>query len=492
MVFCTKKAGFPTLNSSCRSIPDHVNFRSPSNGKAVKERAALGLPSKYYGPVRVDEIEERYCLGLGRVLDGTALRLPRHNEESFKNFLSWMALDADRSRSMESVVRTAGSMMTKLGLTDVTKLGGVKAHMKDLLVGVSMEHEPATTATPAMLAWCIDKGIDKRYTGSFVSKREKVQFLCEAVGGCRIGEVCGGGDSHGILANNLKFLADENATEGELGSRGVELKLEHSKTGFARYLNMASITQTTGIEVEEVFKDYCKEAGFKMRTATQAGVKVVSPDFWVVRVSLLGLEEKGVNRLLKRLEGVKSKEVQSQLASTKIATRTRYIASGASSQEKKYVNVAAGDSENRNLDDLVELLQQAGYTAQKVPGPLLLATTGGRSQTPKIMPYSTSTASAPTKELLTNAWRAGLVDGVSTDADLDLPPGQEPKWSTHSLRRLADTVARRYREASGTTEDQIDIYFGWHEKILLKAMQVHYASLSIRERMMLSKITGML
>ena len=39
---------------------------------------------------------------------------------------------------------------------------------------------------------------------------------------------------------------------------------------------------------------------------------------------------------------------------------------------------------------------------------------------------------------------------------------------------------------------QIDIYFGWHEKVLLKAMQVHYASLSIRERMRLAKITGML
>ena len=36
---------------------------------------------------------------------------------------------------------------------------------------------------------------------------------------------------------------------------------------------------------------------------------------------------------------------------------------------------------------------------------------------------------------------------------------------------------------TGITEDQIDIYFGWHEKILLKAMQVHYASMSIRERM---------
>ena len=49
-------------------------------------------------------------------------------------------------------------------------------------------------------------------------------------------------------------------------------------------------------------------------------------------------------------------------------------------------------------------------------------------------------------------------------------------------------------EATGTTEDQmqIDIFFGWHEKVLLKAMQIHYASLSIRERMQLAKITGML
>ena len=43
---------------------------------------------------------------------------------------------------------------------------------------------------------------------------------------------------------------------------------------------------------------------------------------------------------------------------------------------------------------------------------------------------------------------------------------------------------------TGVTEGQIDIYFGWHEKILLKAMQVHYAALSIRARMTLAKITG--
>ena len=42
----------------------------------------------------------------------------------------------------------------------------------------------------------------------------------------------------------------------------------------------------------------------------------------------------------------------------------------------------------------------------------------------------------------------------------------------------------------GATEAQIDIFFGWHEKILLKAMQVHYEGLSTRARMTLAKITG--
>ena len=65
-------------------------------------------------------------------------------------------------------------------------------------------------------------------------------------------------------------------------------------------------------------------------------------------------------------------------------------------------------------------------------------------------------------------------------------------WSTHSLRRLADTVARKYMEISGTSEEEIDLYFGWNERVLLKAMQVHYASMSLEQRVKLSKVTGML
>ena len=67
-----------------------------------------------------------------------------------------------------------------------------------------------------------------------------------------------------------------------------------------------------------------------------------------------------------------------------------------------------------------------------------------------------------------------------------------PKWSTHSLRRGADTVARRDMEVTGTKESEIDIFFGWHEKVLLKDMQVHYAAMNVRERFKKARITGLM
>ena len=78
------------------------------------------------------------------------------------------------------------------------------------------------------------------------------------------------------------------------------------------------------------------------------------------------------------------------------------------------------------------------------------------------------------------------------DPDLDLIPGEKPKWTSHSERHGSDTVARRDREKTGSTEAEIDIYFGWHEKVLLKEMQVHYAAMSIKERMKQAKITSLM
>ena len=44
--------------------------------------------------------------------------------------------------------------------------------------------------------------------------------------------------------------------------------------------------------------------------------------------------------------------------------------------------------------------------------------------------------------------------------------------------------------ATGTSAAEIDIYFGWHEKILLKDMQAHYSAMSVRERFKKARITG--
>ena len=62
-------------------------------------------------------------------------------------------------------------------------------------------------------------------------------------------------------------------------------------------------------------------------------------------------------------------------------------------------------------------------------------------------------------------------------------------WTTRALRRLADSVARRDREKANVSEAEIDLYFGWHEAILLKEMQRHYEAMSIRSRMKNARIT---
>ena len=54
------------------------------------------------------------------------------------------------------------------------------------------------------------------------------------------------------------------------------------------------------------------------------------------------------------------------------------------------------------------------------------------------------------------------------------------------------TVARRDQRLTEVTDEEIDLYFGWHEAILLKEMRRHYAAQQVRERMKQARITGRL
>jgi hypothetical protein len=238
-----------------------------------------------------------------------------------------------------------------------------------------------------------------------------------------------------------------------------------------------------------VFISYWREAGFKLVTSVQAGVRVTRPDFWVVRVSLLGLSETSMTGMLGAIKACGLPKIRAHAGSTTKYIKQRYM---GASLAKKYVNIAGGSGEEAGLRAALEWALSLGYEASLVPGPMLLASTGGLSSKLTVMPLSVSSAFAPTKALLVSAFeKAGAVVG-DPDPDLDVREGAEARWTTHSLRRLADTTARRYREATGTTEAEIDIFFGWNERVLRKAMQMHYASMNTRELMALAKVTGMM
>ena len=219
-------------------------------------------------------------------------------------------------------------------------------------------------------------------------------------------------------------------------------------------------------------------------------------------------------KLMSYLTKSNDPSVVEHLSTTRSKGKQRVSIEGSESQPKKYINVAEGRGDSTALVSIRDEIRELGFTANVVPGPLRLATTGGRKSARAVMPLTTSGAFTLTKEILTKAFELANADASRQDPDLeiDLAAGELPKWSTHSLRRLADSVAKsyqeksktsesrdrhllwmkRYQEKSKTSEAEIDIYFGWNERVLLKAMQTHYNGLHMRQRMKMSKVTGML
>ena len=71
----------------------------------------------------------------------------------------------------------------------------------------------------------------------------------------------------------------------------------------------------------------------------------------------------------------------------------------------------------------------------------------------------------------------GKPDQDGQDPDFSLQGLLEPIWSNHSLRRLADSTARRHMHVTTdgrmpVTAEEIDIFFGWHETEMSQDMQI--------------------
>ena len=183
---------------------------------------------------------------------------------------------------------------------------------------------------------------------------------------------------------------------------------------------------------------------------------------------------------------------------TQRAARDRSKAQGTGSQAKKHVNIAGGRGASEVIrlaylearDFVRELMSdrisadEADAMVAVVPAPLLLST---QHMLSGLDPGSTTSTM---KDLLTTACESVGAEDPHFSAQLKA----EAKWTNHSLRRAADTEARRSKDVTEhgrkpVTTQEIDLYFGWHEMELSKDMQIHYSTLSMAERLQQARIT---
>ena len=240
----------------------------------------------------------------------------------------------------------------------------------------------------------------------------------------------------------------------------------------------------------QYLRAYWRAAGFTMRAVEQdGGYSVERPDYTVVRVSTLGMSAARVELLFQICEGSSIAEVKRHSAATRTKGGERWRASG--SLDKKYVNVVGGAAGDRVIGATVTMLLKAGFTeaglVSTTAGPLVRATRGSNLLTH--MPLQPQTASEMSS-VLQEAWDMANADPADPDPQRDLEGRDSPVFGEHSLRRMADTVARRTMELTGATEMDLDLMFGWQEKMYSRKMQIHYEQRFTRERR--AKVTSLL
>ena len=183
--------------------------------------------------------------------------------------------------------------------------------------------------------------------------------------------------------------------------------------------------------------------------------------------------------------------MRKELEATKTYIGQRVRIQGINSQAKKHVHVAGGDSKEA-LEGVRGYFEELGFDAC-----LQSSRAHCYSRPPRAGVKESADADAPLDELDFRADEKDARSGLWSSERGPEQPRPRPRLRAgdgakveHALAAAAgghggEKVQRRVRP-----EAEIDVYFGWNERMLKKAMQAHYASLSIRERMALARITG--
>ena len=90
--------------------------------------------------------------------------------------------------------------------------------------------------------------------------------------GLRVGEALGGGDYHGLLANNVTILRRLDAEGIPTGDEYVEAMIEHSKTGHKRIISAVGLSKGAGaVPLARLIREYWDLAGFSIVTRLEGG-----------------------------------------------------------------------------------------------------------------------------------------------------------------------------------------------------------------------------
>ena len=405
---------------------------------------------------------------------GRRLRLPVDNAEVCKMFLNWFVNEEGRARSLDSMWRTLGSFMTKTGRANLTKDSGLSALYHELSESHGIEAKPRTAATRRM-ARLVREVLPRSVKSALVLARTQLGLAMEVVLGLRVGETLGAGDAHGVTARNTSILRRRAD-----GLETVEAMLEHSKTKYRRWTNgLGTTLGEAAVPLAKLLRDYWALAGFTLRTWSEGGFEITAPDYFVLRVSFLGMDKATFDRLGKVIAISQVREVRELSKAHLDKARKRYAAK--SSQDKRYCNFYGGAADAPGFAILTRELCVAGFEPylSKVEGPLLRSTIGGNRLTH--MPIEPSSTYELLHTVMDECYRLANPEG-DPDPELDLAGLEEPLWGHHSWRRLADTVARQTRAETGVSEADIDHVFGWREAFYSKLMQIHYESRFTRER----------
>ena len=85
-------------------------------------------------------------------------------------------------------------------------------------------------------------------------------------------------------------------------------------------------------------REYWQAAGFKIKTIDQAGMKGETPDAYVVRVSLLGVDSDDFEAMIKKMKRSKVNEIRKQVAMCEDKYRKRFQAESAEAADRKSIS----------------------------------------------------------------------------------------------------------------------------------------------------------